>query len=70
MKPITETIQRGSCAIIVRGKASRKGWILFLTTGAKEQRLSQHKLKKDVLQAALDACEPDTADTYLVRPVA
>jgi hypothetical protein len=70
MKPITETIQRGSCTITVRGKASRKGWLLFLTTGGQERALNQHKLKKDVLQAALDACEPGTADTYLVRPVA
>jgi hypothetical protein len=69
VKPVTEIIHRGSCTITVRGKASRKGWLLFLTTGAQERRLAQHKLKKDILQAALDACEPDTADTYLVRPV-
>lgn len=69
MKPITEVIHTGSCTITVRGKASRKGWVLFLTTGAQERRLVEHKLKKDILQAAINACEPNTADTYLVRPV-
>lgn len=66
--PVTTEITVGLCTVKVRGKASRKGWTILLTTGAQEKHLGTRKMKGDAIQFAIDACEPGTIDTYTVRP--
>lgn len=64
----TLEITSSGSLIRVKGKRSTKGWNILEVTGAKSTPLAHIKGKDKAIQYALDACEPGTTATYLVRP--
>lgn len=66
--PITLEITSDTSRVRVKGKRSTKGWDIIQVKGASATPLGHRKAKADAIQYALDACEPGSHGTYLVRP--
>lgn len=66
--PVTLEITSDTSLVRVKGNRSTKGWNILQVGGASATPLGHRKAKADAIQFALDACEPGSHATYLVRP--